>query len=252
MAQALAESSRVQSNDAGPTSMSEPDVEPRPNCSPGLELSAVGGCLGGIPEALGGAGIEGEQHEGGGVDGGVEGEGMGAHGTEVNTVNSEEGESSRRGVRPVGNEGIEGAVRVGEAWDGQRVNGDGSAIVTDIAIALTDGRQLVGAQVEPHKEGVKSITAQASKKKERTRKHKVAKRAQKRQDRQEVVGSNAKAVSLKRMAACRHFGASVNVGHLRRSLRGFVGVAAKTPLPPNRGLEELVADGFLYIPWDGV
>ncbi|KAF4565733.1 hypothetical protein EYR40_002197 [Pleurotus pulmonarius] len=93
--------------------------------------------------------------------------------------------------------------------------------------------------------------SKAERKKERTKQHKTAKRAENRQKRQAIAGTRAKAVSLKRIDESRKFGTDVDASHLRRTQRGYVGTAERPPVHSSRSLDELVSNGFLYIPWDG-
>lgn len=92
----------------------------------------------------------------------------------------------------------------------------------------------------------------AQRKKERTELHKTAKRAERRQKQQEAIGSKAKAIALKHIARAREIGIAADANQLRRSQRGYVGVAGKPPDRTGKTLEELVSEGFLYIPWDGM
>ncbi|KAF4584794.1 hypothetical protein EYR38_002025 [Pleurotus pulmonarius] len=92
----------------------------------------------------------------------------------------------------------------------------------------------------------------SSKQKERLKAHKVAKRAEDRRKQQAIVGSDLKAVVRKRLARYQNHGTEVNGRTLPHAQSGYIGVGGRTPSHSSRGLNELIEDGFQYIPWTGM
>ncbi|KAF4584855.1 hypothetical protein EYR40_001672 [Pleurotus pulmonarius] len=94
--------------------------------------------------------------------------------------------------------------------------------------------------------------SRGERKKERTKNHKNAKRADRRHRKQIVTGSKLKAVVAKRVAAYQNFQMAVNATDLPHARSGYIGVKGKGPARVPKGVQELIDEGFLYIPWTGL
>lgn len=89
--------------------------------------------------------------------------------------------------------------------------------------------------------------------KQRTKSHKSAKQAEKRQRKEVNANTGLKAVALKRRLEQHRQNVSIDAGKFPHASSGFIG-SRRRPTgakKEGRSLEELVELGFKYIPWTG-
>ncbi|KAF7441210.1 hypothetical protein PC9H_001559 [Pleurotus ostreatus] len=170
----------------------------------------------------------------------------------ADSVNGSEGEGREgEGDGVCSGETIQGDER--EHAPGMRAQGK-SPTITGAAIDALSSSPMEGLyDVDAAILRGPKCSCRAQRQKERTKSHKSAKRAEKRQQKEVSANAGLKAVALKRRLEQHRQNVGIDAGEFPHASSGFIG-SRRRPISAEkegRSLEELVELGFKYIPWTG-